>query len=399
VQSHRIVLVSGGIGTGGATTFLLNLGGELVRRQVPVLVISLEHDNPHASDFAESHIPLHVEDERRNIFEDRILSALRAIRGFEPTAVVACLGPVSYEILRYVPPGVTRLGLIQSDFPENYPPFEPYISFVDAMAGVSRQIQANLRAHPIFGRVPSYFLHCGVQLPQNQNGSMRNRHDPIRILYLGRLCRPQKRVHLFPHILGELNAAGIPFYWTIAGDGPERAWLEAKMTSVSAAVRFLGAINYQDVPSLLDSHDILLLASDAEGLPVSLLEAMSHGLVPVVSDLESGVRELVDINSGILVPVDDVNGYARAIVHLHKHGDELEAKSIAARERVRVGFSVEVMADRWLELLTRAPSRRIEWPSKFRVRGPIMASQWWYARPVRPLRRAAKIMSERLLPH
>jgi glycosyltransferase involved in cell wall biosynthesis len=391
VQDHRIVLVSGGIGAGGATTFLLNLGGELVRRQVPVLVISLEHDNPHAGDFAKLSIPLHVEDDRRNIFEDRILSALRAIRAFEPTAVVGCLGPSSYEVLRYISSGVTRLALIQSDFLGNYSSVEPYISFVDGIAGVSRRIEANLRAHPILSRVPSYFLHCGVQLPQ-QTRSIRNRYDPIRILYLGRVCRPQKRVHLFPQILGQLRASGIPFQWTIAGDGPERLWLEAKMTSTTAtsAVHFVGAISYRDVPCLLDSHDILLLASDAEGLPVSLLEAMAHGLVPVVSNLASGISQVVGQDCGILVDPKDVDGYARAIIHLHGRRDELEAKSIVTRERVRVEFSVEAMTNQWLSVLNPRQGSII-WPDKFRVRGPLTdLQQWKYTAAIRPLRRLIK---------
>src|SRR4051812_16682232 len=109
-NGNRIVLVSGGIGLGGATTFLLNLAGELIRRGVPVLVISLEHENPYEHDFERLRIPLHVEDERRDIFEDRIASALEIIRNFRSSAVISCLGPSSYEVLRYLPKGVTRLG-------------------------------------------------------------------------------------------------------------------------------------------------------------------------------------------------------------------------------------------------------------------------------------------------
>jgi colanic acid/amylovoran biosynthesis glycosyltransferase len=390
--NRRLVFVSGGIGLGGATTFLLNLTGELVRRAVPVLVVSLEHENPYAEDFSRLGIPLHVEDERRHIFEDRLSSALQVIRRFEPTAVISCLGPSSFEILRYVPKGATRFGMIQSDFPENYPPFEPYVPFLDGIVGVSKQIEANLRVHPILGRVPSYCLHYGVQLPQLQSQSMRNRHDPIRILYLGRVCRPQKRVHLFPQILYQLRASGVPFQWTIAGDGPERRWLEAEMTSTSSssAVHFLGAISYRDVPALLDRHDILLLASDAEGLPVSLLEAMAHGLVPVVSNLASGVSEVVGQDCGMLVDPNDVDGYGRAIVQLHRRRDELEAKAIVARERVRAKFSVDVMTDRWLSVLNGS-QKLIEWPREFRIRGPLTdVQQWKYTAAVRPLRRFLK---------
>ena len=394
--NHRIALVSGGIKLGGAATFLLNLAGELVQRRVPVLVVSLEHKNPHASDFELLGIPLHVEDERTAVFEDRLSSALEVVRRFEPTVVVSCLGPSSYEILRYIPKPVTRLGMVQSDSPDIYACLAAYAPFLDGTIGVSRQIQANLRAHPALERMPAYYLPYGVTLPQQNVRPTRGRGEPIRILYLGRLCRPQKRVHHFPEILRQLNAAHLPFQWTIAGDGPERSWLEKEMISSPpmSVVHFTGAINYQRVPSLLDSHDVCLLVSDHEGLPLSLLEAMGNGLVPVVSDLESGIREVVDQSNGVPVPVDDLEGYARAIAYLDNHRDELAAKSAAARERVRVEFSAEAMADRWLKVLAKDADGTVKWPRRFHVRGPLTdRKQWKYSAAGQLLRRLLKLIS------
>ena len=391
--NHRIALVSGGIKLGGAATFCLNLAGELVQRGVPVLVVSLEHENPHASDFELLDVPLHVEDERTTIFEDRLSSALDVVRRFEPTAVVSCLGPSSYEILRYIPEPVTRLGMVQSDSPDIYACLAVYAPFLDGTIGVSRQIQANLRAHPALERMPAYYLPYGVTLPQHHVRRPRGRGEPIRILYLGRLCRPQKRVHLFPEIFRRLNAAHLPFQWTIAGDGPERSWLEKEMISSPpvCVVHFTGAINYQRVPSLLDSHDVFLLISDHEGLPLSLLEAMGHGLVPVLSDLESGIRELVNENNGLLVSIDDVEGYARAIVHLDKHRDELAKKSAAARDRVWPEFSAQAMADRWLAILRPESGAAVQWPHKFRISAPLTApNKLRHILPVRWLRRFSK---------
>src|SRR5207244_1497066 len=153
---------------------------------------------------------------------------------------------------------------------------------------------------------------------------------------------------------------------------------------------FIGAVSYADVARVLDAHDILILVSDYEGLPLSLLEAMGRGLVPVVTDLESGIREVVNKNNGVLVPVDDVEGYARAIAYLHANRAEFAAKSAAARDRVRNEFSVGAMTDRWLSILS-VSARPAVWPRDFRIRGPVTdARQWKYAVPVRPLRRVLK---------
>ncbi len=382
--------MSGGIKLGGAATFLLNLGGELVRRGIPVQVVSLEHENPYATDFGLLGIPLHVEDERINIFEDRLSSALQVLRRFEPTVVISCLGPSSYEILRYVPKSVTRLGMMQADSPDMYPVFARYAPFFDATVGVSRQIESNLRSHPVLGRLPAFYLPYGVPAAEALGRAVPERGTPLRILYLGRLVRQQKRVHLFPEVLRQLKAAEFPFHWTIAGDGPERAGLEKEMVSSppDKVVEFVGAVGYRDVPRLLSSHDVFLLASDAEGLPLSLLEAMADGLVPVVSNLSSGVSEVVDRECGILVDPDHPTGYADGIIWLARNPAAFSGMSEKARQRVGAQFSVAAMTDRWLTVLDRTKKNdKAEWLTDFKVTGPINHDSLWYREPMRTIRR------------
>jgi glycosyltransferase involved in cell wall biosynthesis len=219
-----------------------------------------------------------------------------------------------------------------------------------------------------------------------------NRTLPLRILYLGRIYREQKRVHLFPKILEMLQKSGIPFQWTIAGEGHDRVELEPLMRSPAPhqRVEFIGPVSYSDVGKILNTHDVYLLASDYEGLPLSMLEAMGNGLVPVVSDLESGIRDVVDAGNGTLVSINDVEGYAQAIIHLHQHRDELAVKSAAAKARVQTEFSVGAMTDRWLQVLPMAVASK-EWPRRFAVRGVLTdPGQWKYHPLMRPFRRLLK---------
>lgn len=392
-NSPRVAFVAGGIELGGATTFLLNLGGELVRRGVPTLVVSLEADNPYASDFEKRNLPLHIEDEGKKIFEDRLCSALNAIRDFRPTAVIATLGPSSYEVLRYVPSSVARLAMLQSDFAESYQILGRYSEVTDAMIGVSAEIARRLRSIPALSSKRIECIPYGVPIPNAAPVRKPSSSDRLRILYLGRLSREQKRVHLFPEVFHALRATpGISFLWTIAGDGRELSELKRQMVSESpkAVVAFTGAINYDDVPALLREHDVYLLTSDHEGLPLSLLEAMAHGLVPVVSDLRSGVSEIVDLTNGILVSTDDTAGYAKAIARLHADRSELMAKSAAARARVTQEYSVQAMADRWLAIL-HPLSKPVTWPGEFEIQAPLGNSQpWKYGATIRFLRRLTK---------
>lgn len=389
----RVALVSGGLNLGGSTTFLCNLGGELIRRGIPVEVMGFERENPMAADFQKQNIPVRCFDDRREIFEDRMRIVLENLARFGPTVVVATLDATSFEVLRYLPKGIFRIGMGQSDDPVVYDMMRHYAPWMDLAAMVSKTMARKAEAMPEFAETSMAYLPYGV--PMSSEGKMvqTGLHRPLQILYLGRLAREQKRVHLFPRILEQLKASGIPFHWTIAGDGPEKAALEQTMKGAlpEQTVSFAGPVRYAGVPALLKQHDLYLLASDFEGLPLSLLEAMGAGLVPVVSHLPSGIPEVVDAGNGMLVPVDDVAGYARAIIHLHGHRDELAAKSAAARARVQTEFSVGAMADRWLAAFPPTTAPISEWPRMYSIQAPLTARRkFLFSKPVRVLRRLAK---------
>ena len=383
----RVAFVTGGLPLGGSSTFLCNLAGELVRRKISVEILSFDNDNPLAMDFARLQVPVFCV--RSGIFEDKLKNILWRLEKFQPTVVLANLSAVSFEVFRYLPPGIFRVGIIHSDDSKVYRMVGHYSGHMDLAAVVSKAIQEKLKQSG-WNAAPVHYLPLGVPMPGEIRPS--NRSEPLQILYLGRLGREQKRVHLFPQIFEQLKSSGIPFHWTIAGDGEEKAFLEQTMKSDSSTqtVSFAGKISYSQVPEILQAHDIYLLASDYEGLPLSLLEAMGAGIVPVVSDLTSGIPEVVDSSTGILVPVNDIGGYARAIVHLHQHRDELEKKSVAARERVKKEFSVEAMTDRWLSVFPKEFPKIGEWPSSWKIKAPLPARHPVYFSPLlRMLRRIA----------
>lgn len=388
----RVALVSGGLNLGGSTTFLCNLGGELIRRGIPVEVMSFERENPMAADFQKQNIPVRCFDDRRVIYEDRMQTVLENLTRFGPTVVMASLDATSFEVLRYLPMGIFRIGMGQSDDPVVYEMMRHYAPWMDLTAMVSKTMARKAEAMPEFARVPVVYLPLGVPMSPEGNMAQTGLHRPLQILYLGRLAREQKRVHLFPQILEQLKASGIPFHWTIAGDGPDKAALEQTMKDAppEQTVSFAGPVRYAWVPALLKQHDLYLLASEFEGLPLSLLEAMGAGLVPVVSNLPSGIPEVVNAGNGMLVPVDDVAGYARAIIHLHEHRDELAAKSAAARARVQKEFSVAAMTDRWLAVFPKILPTIGEWPSQWNIKAPLPARHpIYFSPPVRVIRRLA----------
>ena len=387
---HRFALVTGVLDLGGTTTFLCNLAGELVRRNYPVRVFSFASENPLGSDFERLKIPVFTTDEKRLIYEDRLSLILKELASFKPTVALANLSAESFEVLRYMPKGVFRIGTAQADQEGIYRFLAHYAGEMDLLAAISDRIKQQLQARPEFAAVPVRYVAHGVPVPEPRGERVPNLSGPLRILYLGRLQREQKRVQLFPEILQALQAAGIPFRWTIAGTGPEEAWLKSTLQSGAAnqTISFPGKVLYGDVPRLLTEHDVFLLASDYEGQPLSLLEAMVAGLVPVVSDLPSGIREVVDTDTGKLVPPESARGYAEAIIRLHENRDELQRLAVNAQEKARCEFTVSAMADRWLAVLPPVPTGTILWPERWLLK-PILSApnRWWFTPPMRWLRR------------
>jgi glycosyltransferase involved in cell wall biosynthesis len=135
-------------------------------------------------------------------------------------------------------------------------------------------------------------------------------------------------------------------------------------------------------------QDVFVLLSDYEGLPLTLLEAMGAGTVPVVSDLVSGMREVVNESRGFLVPVDDIDAAVDAIRHLAGNREQLNSLSVAATAYVRDQFSAKKMSARFQQLVSELGSERPIWPAEVRVPTPRgLRASWAFRGAPRVLRR------------
>jgi glycosyltransferase involved in cell wall biosynthesis len=126
----------------------------------------------------------------------------------------------------------------------------------------------------------------------------------------------------------------------VAGDGTDRPAVELLANSAGLndqAMVFLGTRT--DVDDLLAAADFFVLPSDTEGLPLSVLEAMSHGL-PIVASRVGGIPEIVDdAQEGLLVPPGEPQALADAIVHIVEDVEMRRRLGRQALERARTRLS------------------------------------------------------------
>jgi glycosyltransferase involved in cell wall biosynthesis len=182
-----------------------------------------------------------------------------------------------------------------------------------------------------------YYIPYGIPLPARVRRPVAG---PLRLIFAGRLEHGQKGVLELPAIAATLRDRSVDATWTIVGDGPDGEALRAAWPA-SDRVRHLGAMTNAETIACLPDHDVFVLPTRVEGLPVALLEAMGSGVVPVVSDIESGVPEVVTAGvTGLLPAVGDIEGFAAAIARLDVDRPLLERMSAAARRTVEERFDV-----------------------------------------------------------
>lgn len=149
----------------------------------------------------------------------------------------------------------------------------------------------------------------------------------------------------------------------VGGGEDEEALREAaRRAGLGERVSFPGY--REDVHAFYRLMDVSVLTSHSEGLSITLLEAMSHGL-PVVATRVGGNPEVVaEGETGYLVPADDLGAFARRVVELLLSRDLREAMGRAGRSRVLAEFTLRGAAGRYRrlyrELLEPGPGSTVE---------------------------------------
>jgi glycosyltransferase involved in cell wall biosynthesis len=134
-----------------------------------------------------------------------------------------------------------------------------------------------------------------------------------RVLYVGRLYEG-KNVEVLLAALGQLKTEGLSLRCELVGEGPLREALEAQVESLGLgdAVQFTGGVDFERVLASYEESDVLVLASDNEGWPKALAEAMAFGLVCVGSD-RGLMPQMLAEGRGIVVAPGDATALASAL--------------------------------------------------------------------------------------
>jgi colanic acid/amylovoran biosynthesis glycosyltransferase len=193
-------------------------------------------------------------------------------------------------------------------------------------------------------------LHMGVELPAQPAQRDYSRSHARSIVVPARLTEIKGHRYLFQALAIIRDRHGPALKCFVIGDGELQSELETycRHLGLQDVAEFLGREPHEHLLQRYASGEVdavVLPSVDLgggahEGIPVSLMEAMAHG-IPVISTSTGGIPELVE-GAGILVPPRDSGALAEAICRLLSSESYARTVARACRERIEARFSVGV---------------------------------------------------------
>ncbi len=228
----------------------------------------------------------------------------------------------------------------------------------DAFIGVARAHGEHLVNREKFPREKVHVIPNGVDTQQfcPWVGDVATRRQQLGLPIAGPIAmivaalRPEKNHRRFLSAARLVRDVCPDANFVIVGDGPERAGLVefAAELHLQDCVHFLG--NRSDVAQLLQASNVLVLSSDNEAAPVSILEAMSSGLPVVASDVGSISEMILDGRTGFLVPLRP-GPFADRIIRLFEHPAQAVRMGAIGRDHVIEHGSLTRMIDGYQNLI------------------------------------------------
>jgi glycosyltransferase involved in cell wall biosynthesis len=183
--------------------------------------------------------------------------------------------------------------------------------------------------------------------------------DRFRLVYVGRLVEEQKRASEVARALCLATLTYPNCEAVMYGDGDAKPAVQAVLEQYKGhKVTLFGRVDSQKIQNkLLESHALVLL-SDYEGLPISVLEAMACGVVPICLNIRSGVSELIkDGENGFLV-CDRKDDFLKAVGKLQSNAKLWENLSQNAVKTIQESYSESFCAREWISLFEYLNSRK-----------------------------------------
>jgi glycosyltransferase involved in cell wall biosynthesis len=206
-------------------------------------------------------------------------------------------------------------------------------------------------------RLPSeklVVIHNGTEIPEEINDDRGN--HPFTIGSAGRFF-PIKDYSFFVEVAAEINRNAKDICFELAGEGPEFENISERIYRYGLQDVFRLKGFMENMSEFYKGLDLYINTSLHEGFPMSVLEALSHG-VPVVAPNEGGIKEVVtDGLQGFLIEGRDPRRFAQKCLAIYQDQNMRQRMGDASREKVAREYSIETMAEKYYVLYGKVLSQ------------------------------------------
>jgi L-malate glycosyltransferase len=184
--------------------------------------------------------------------------------------------------------------------------------------------------------------------------------DTPLVVFVGRLD-PQKElpwlIGAFAQVVREMPTAIL----ALIGDGPLRTQLKQLVADMGLerSVIFTGRLNTEGVLKWLRAGDVFSMVSTIEGLPCSLIEAMSTGLPAVISNIPAHTQLIADDVNGLVTELGNPESIARGLVRVLGDPAVRQRMGAASRRRIEEQFATARVVDCYEELFAECMGSRL----------------------------------------
>ncbi len=358
-RAMRIIMIASGDLWAGAEVMVYQLACGLAARTDLDLVVVLLNKGRLMEDLRAAGVKVHVVDETEHSFISLTHAVKELVSEFSPDIIhshrykenlLAWLVALGSRGIRLVSTqhGMPEVAGSRPGFGKRLRTnifFRLLSCCFDRTVVVSREMQQALVGSYGFTAKDIIVIHNGIEIPQDVTCRSEGR---IVVGSAGRLF-PVKDFSLLVDIARYVIKQSHAFDFVLAGDGPEHEQLEAKVREYGIQDRFSFLGHVSDMDTFYQGLDIYINTSVHEGIPMSVLEAMSFAL-PVVVPKVGGFPEIVEQGvSGFLVEGRNPEKFAEKILSLTDIGRR-RLMATAARQRVLDCFSREAMTRAYYSL-------------------------------------------------
>lgn len=194
-----------------------------------------------------------------------------------------------------------------------------------------------------------FFIPYGIEIPLNLTRKAKD--ETLNLVFLARHVQ-SKGVFDIPKLTRILQSEGVPYHWTIFGDGEMTEEFRKSMNGFDN-VQFRKYSSRQELYEVLESQHLFILPSSLDGVPVAMLESMSAGVVPIMYEFNPGIKDLLNESAAVLVPVGDYEAVAKHIAAFHSNRAMLAEFSRNAALLVKDKFDYNKQTAAYFSLFER----------------------------------------------